>query len=156
MDRYGFRGMLTRMSPIGLTPVGLRIDVGFVGSITAGPLSGCTVEGIDYVLIRPDGVAVVDARELVTGDGWPATSLHGEGFIVPTVAMPPLSAIADPDFCWPDVDMPMHGSSRVQAGDERLSAANHTVYGWTGTVNVAQARLEVDAVSLAAHSLAST
>ena len=149
MDEYGFRGRLTRITPIGLVPEGLRLDVAFAGTITDGPLEGRPMEGIDYLLIRPDGVGVVDARELVTPDQAPGTAVHAIGYIVPPFAMPELSVLADPAFTWPDVDLPMHGSSRVQTADPALAKATRTIYGWTGTVNVAQATLEVHARSLA-------
>lgn len=48
----------------------------------------------------------------------------------------------------------MHGSSRVQTGNPELSAANHTIYGWPGFVNVAQGTLEVTARSLAGQETA--
>lgn len=67
---------------------------------------------------------------------------------MPPFEMPELSVLADPAFSWPDVELPMHGSSRVQTGDPTLQAANRTVYGWIGTVNVAQATLEAQARSL--------
>lgn len=149
MDSYAFRAQLTRISPIGITPEGLRLDVGFAGTVTDGPAGGCTIEGIDYLLIRPDVVAVVDARELITGDGRPATSVHAVGYIVAPFEMPELAVLADPSFSWPDVDLPAHGSSLVQTADPALQAANHTAYGWTGTVNIAQGILEIHARSLA-------
>lgn len=148
MDNYAFRAQLTRISPIGITPEGLRLDVGFAGTVTDGPAAGCAIEGIDYLLIRPDGIAVVDARELISGDGRPATSVHADGYIVAPFQMPELAILADPSFTWPDVDLPLHGSSLVQTADPALEAANRTVYGWTGTVNIAQGLLEIQARSL--------
>lgn len=150
MDQYAFRAQLTRLSPIGITPAGLRLDVGFAGTVVKGPLAGCTIEGVDYLLIRPDGVGVVDAHELISGDDHPATALHARGYVVPPFSMPELSILADPSFSWPDVDLPLHGSSVAQARDDALAAANRTVYGWTGNVNVARGTLEIDACSLAA------
>lgn len=149
MHEYGFRGRLTRLTPIGLVPDGLRLDVAFAGTITDGPLAGCAMEGIDYLLIRHDGIGVVDARELVTTDQGLATAVHATGYILPPFAMPELSVLADPAFTWPDVDLPMHGASRVQTADPDLAAATRIIYGWTGSVNVAQATLEVHARSLA-------
>jgi len=66
MDGYSFQAQVTRIAPIGLVPGGLRSDVGFTGTLTDGPLVGSTIEGVDYLLIRHDGVAVIDARELIT------------------------------------------------------------------------------------------
>lgn len=149
MDAYAFRAQLTRITPIGLTAEGLRLDVGFAGTITEGPLAGCGLEGIDYLVIRHDGVAVVDARELISGDQRPATAMHAVGYIVPPFEMPQLSVLAEPSFSWPDADLPLHGSSRIQTADPALQAANRTVYGWTGIVNIARATLEINARSLA-------
>lgn len=148
MDSYAFRAQLTRISPIGITPEGLRLDIGFAGTVTDGPLAGSTIDGVDYLLIRPDGIAVVDARELISGDG-PATAVHAVGYIVAPFPMPELAVLADPSFAWPDIDLPVHGSSRMQTADPALRAANHTVYGWAGTVNVAQGVLDIQARSLA-------
>lgn len=148
MDSYSFRGQLTRMSPVGITPDGLRIDIGFAGTISDGPLAGCALDGVDYLLIRPDGVGVVDAREIVSGPGGLATSIHAEGYIVAAFPMPELSVLADPSFSWPDADLQMHGSSRVQTADPALARANSTIYGWTGTVNIGRTSLEVQARSL--------
>lgn len=88
-------------------------------------------------------------RELISGDGRSPTAGHAVGYIVPPFAMPELAVLADPSFAWPDIDLPVHGSSRVQTADPALTAANHTVYGWAGTVNVAQAVLDIQARSLA-------
>ncbi len=149
MDGYVFRAQLTRVSPIGITPDGLRLDIGFAGTISEGALAGRAIDGVDYLLIRPDGIGVVDARELISSDERPATCVHAAGYIVAPFPMPELSVLADPNFTWPDRDLPMHGSSLVQTADSELDAANHTVYGWNGAVNVAQGTLEVRARSLA-------
>ncbi len=98
MNGYAFRGQLTRMSPIGITPAGLRLDIAFAGTITDGPPAGRAIDGIDYLLIRPDGIAVVDARELINDGEGPATSVHATGYIVAPFPMPELAVLADPTF----------------------------------------------------------
>ena len=52
---YRFEAMLTEVVPIGLVPEGIRLDAFFKGSITDGPLSGATLRGIDYLLLRAEG-----------------------------------------------------------------------------------------------------
>lgn len=145
MDTYAFRAQFTRVSPIGLTATGLRVDLGFAGTITEGSLTGSAIDGVDYLTIRPDGVAVVEARELITADRQPATSVQAVGYVVPQFPMPELSVLADPSFTWPDADLPMHGFSRVQTAIAELDAANRTMYGWMGSVNMAQGTVEVQA-----------
>lgn len=150
MDAYAFTAQLTRIAPVGIVPAGLRIDVGFTGRVTDGPLAGATIEGIDYVVIRPDGVAVIDARELVTSAEGVTVALHAEGYIVAPFPMPPLAALAAPDFAWPDAELSLHGAARAESAAPQLVPANRTVYGFTGTVNMATGVLQVAARSLAA------
>jgi len=145
MEHYAFQAQLTRVSPVGLVPGGLRIDLGFAGTMTAGPWAGHAIEGTDYLLIRPDGVGVIDARELVSGQQGPAGSVHAEGYVVPPMAMPPLPELLDPSFRWPDAELPLHGSARVCTGDSGAAAANHTVFAFTGSVNMSQGSLAVSA-----------
>lgn len=150
MHRYSFQAQLTRISPVGLTPDGLRIDLGFAGTVTAGPWAGCAIEGIDYLTIRPDGIGVIDARELVSAGQGARAALHAEGYVVPPFEMPPLPALLDPGFAWPDAELPLHGSARVQTAGAESGAANHTVFGFTGSVNMSRGSLAVDGTAIAA------
>jgi hypothetical protein len=145
MDGYGFQGQLTRLAPVGLVSGGLRSDVGFAGTVTDGPLAGSTIEGVDYLLIRHDGVGVIDARELITTADETTVSVHAEGYIVPPFEVPDLRALADPSFSWPDVDLPMHGSARLQSAVPALEVVNRSVYSFTGAVNMARGSLVVTA-----------
>ena len=37
--------------------------------MTEGPLTGDTVDGVDYLLLRRDGVGVMDVRQVFSGEG---------------------------------------------------------------------------------------
>lgn len=137
---------------LGLTALGLRIDFGFAGSLTEGRLTGCTLEGIDYLLVRPDGVGVIDARELVFNGDRVIAAIRVEGYVVPPFPMPELSVLADPNFQWPDVDLPLHGAAFWETSDEDLSTAAAAVYGFTGSASVVTRILKVSARSLAGSS----
>lgn len=152
VDTYAFQAKVTRIRPIGLTARGLRLDISLIGSVTEGWLTGCTVDIIDYLLIRPDGVAVVDARDLISDGDRVIAALRAEGYIVPPFPMPELSVLADPNFQWPDVDLPMHGAHFWETADEALSTAAATVYGFTASANIATGVLKLSARSLAAAS----
>ncbi len=152
MDTYAFQAEVTRIRPIGLTARGLRLDISLTGSVTEGQLTGCTVEIIDYTLIRPDGVAVIDARDLISDGDRVIAALRAEGYIVPPFPMPELSVLADPNFQWPDVDLPLHGTHFWETSGEDLSAAAATVYGFTGSANFATGALKLSARSLAEAS----
>lgn len=149
MEGYSFQAQLTRLSPVGLVPEGLRIDVGFAGRITTGVLAGSDIEGVDYLLIRPDGVGVIDARERIAAPDGTSIALHAEGYVVPVFDMPELSTLLDPGFRWPDVDLPVHGSVRMQAGPPLFDVVNRSVYSFTGAVNMARGSLVVAARRIA-------
>lgn len=149
MQHYAFQAQVNRIAPIGLVPEGLRIDVGFAGAVTDGDLAGSSIEGVDYLLIRPDGVGVIDARELIIAGEAASASVHAEGYVVPPFEMPPLRALLEPDFAWPDVDLPIHGAARLQSASPGLDAVNRLVYGFNGSVNMATGSLVVRARSLA-------
>ncbi len=145
MQSYAWEGSLTDVVPVGLTPTGLRLDVLFTGTITEGELEGAQMQGVDYLLIRPDGVAVIDARETIRSThGAGATHARAMGYIVPPFDMPPLEALLDPQFEWPDVDLPMHGAVTLESG-QKGSPMNSTVYAFTGQVNLAKGQLGIAA-----------
>jgi hypothetical protein len=76
-----------------------------------------------------------------------ATEVHG--YVAAPSPVPPLEAVADPAFAWPDAELPMHGSVVLRTAVPELQALNSTVYGFTGTVNVGRGELRVRAHSLA-------
>lgn len=150
MDTYAFQAELTRISSIGMTAQGLRMDVGFIGSITEGRLIGHTIEGIDYLLVRSDGVGLINARELISDGDRAIAAVRAEGYIVPP--SPELSVLANPNFQWPNADQPVHGARFWETSDEDLSTAAATVFGFTGTVNMVTRVLKISARSLARRS----
>lgn len=149
MDGYAFEAQITNVTSIGVVAEGLRLDIEFAGRLVDGPLSGATLRGSDFLLIRPDGVGIIDAHEVIAREDGATVAVHAEGFVVPPVPMPDLQTVAAPEFVWPDLDLPLHGSAQLRSGVDDLAAVNRTVYGFAGTVNVATGRLAVSARSLA-------
>jgi len=115
MDGYAFEARFTNIVPIGLTPVGLRVDLDYTGTITDGPLTGATISGADFFLLRPDGIGQVDVRERITRGDRVVASLRFVGYVVPPIPMPALPTLLSPDFEWPDIDLPMHGAAFFDA-----------------------------------------
>jgi hypothetical protein len=148
MDGYAFEARFTSVRPLGITPVGLRIDVEFAGLVTDGPLAGKGLAGIDYLLIRADGIGQIDAREVISDGGTVLACPRVLGYIVPPLTLPPLEVVADPGFDWPDVDLPIHGAAYIETAVDDLAAARSTVYAWNGTVNVATATIRVSAMAI--------
>jgi hypothetical protein len=149
MDGYALDARLTGTIPIGLVPEGLRLDIAVEGTITDGPMTGGSVSGVDYLLLRPDGVAVLDVHEVVTLPSGSVVSLQVRGFATPPFEMPPLETLATPGFEWPDTEVPIHGAVTMQTAEPSLAAFNRTVYGMTGTVNMARGEVHARAHSLA-------
>lgn len=60
-----FQGKVTELINFGNTPLGRRFDAYFEGGLTGGALSGM-MRGVDYILIRPDGIAEINVRASIT------------------------------------------------------------------------------------------
>jgi hypothetical protein len=64
-----FKGKVTELIYFGDTPLGRRFDAYFEGDLSGGVLSG-KMRGVDYILVRSDGIAEVNVRAaIVTSDG---------------------------------------------------------------------------------------
>lgn len=143
---YRFEARLADMYPIGLFPEGIRFHNDFRGTVTDGPFAGATIFGLDPFLLRPDGVGVIEAPEVIdTGDT--RVSLAVRGYVVPPdgVEMPPLEALMEPGFDFPDIDFRVTASGQIRTADSRWAALNATVAVIEGTVNLATGRLVVEA-----------
>jgi len=135
--------------PVGLVPEGLRMDSHSTWVITDGLFVGATGTAIDYLLIRHDGVGILDLRGYgVDPDGTPV-GMTAKGFLGDPAFMPPLAAWLDPDFEVPDVDIPLHGAAWLQTMAPPYAFVNHTVFGFTGTVNPATGEIRMTFRSLA-------
>lgn len=151
MDGYRFQAQITRVSPVGVVADGLRVNLGFDGTVGSGPMAGRRLDGTCYLRVRADGVGVIDARELVTGEPGEVVSIEVGGYVVPPAGLPDLPVLADPAFRWPDLELPMHGWTRTQTAAAEL---NRTVFGFTGAVNMGRGTLVVEAQPLAAGAAA--
>ena len=151
---YRFEAALTETVPVGLIPEGVRLDPHFDGEATAGTLAGARVRGIDYLLLRGDGVGVIDANLTLEADGGRVVSAHAQGYIVPPegVELPPPDVLLSPDFMWPDVRLPIHGFALYQTGASELMHLNHTAASFQGYVNVGRGELVVEARELSTAS----
>ena len=151
---YRFEATLTEVVPIGLVPEGIRLDVFFKGSITDGPLGGATLRGIDYLLLRADGVGTIDAYEVVSTSDGQHLSLHAQGYIVPPAGMqlPAPPVLLSPDFQWPDVPLPLHGFVLARTGAREFEWLNRTALAFEGSVNVGTGQLLVTAQALVSET----
>lgn len=138
---YTTEATVTAIHPIGLVPGGLRMNGHFAGTITEGLFAGSSFEGVDYNLMRPDGVLVANVHMLIAIPDGPPVGVRIQGFWVPTFEMPPLEAFLDPDFEFPDSDIPGHMAVWHETMLPQYAHLNHTLYVFTGTMNVARGEL---------------
>ena len=146
---YRLEAQLTEILPIGLVPEGLRLDVYFDGRLTRGELAGAQVRGIDYLLLRTDGVGVVDAREAVVADEG-HVEIKAQGYVVPPgdVELPPPDLILAPGFIWPDVELPVQEFALLRTGVAEWQDLNATIVALEGSVNPGTGQLVLEAKAL--------
>lgn len=146
MNEYRFQAQINRIAPVGLVPSGLRMNLGFAGTLASVALPNMAIEGTCYLVIRHDGIGVINAHELVIdSDGAVAVSINAGGYVVPPMPIPDLAVVADPTFQWPDVDLAMRGWTCPQSGRADLTELNHAVFAFLGTINMATGALNVAA-----------
>lgn len=143
---YRFEARLTELNPIGVLPEGLRFVNPFEGTITDGPLAGARVRGIDEFLLRPDGVGVIEAPEAISRDGLHVSGAV-RGYALPPdgMEMPPLEALLDPGFEWPDTPFTILGSVTLRTADPALDYLNRTVAVVRGEVVMSTGELLIEA-----------
>lgn len=153
---YRFEAQLDP-TPIGLTPEGLRITLGFDGRITGGKLAdagfdGARVWGIDHYLLRPDGVGVIDAPKTVS-TGERSFFEHVRAYTLPPAGLelPPLEALVEPGFRWPDVFFAIQGFSTFRAGTSDLRHLDRALARIDGWGNFSTGRFSVE-TRLLAHA----
>lgn len=147
VDRlYRLEARFTEWTAFGPVPEGLRLNAHFEGRVTDGELVGATVRGIDYVLLRPDGVGILDVRELLTLDGV-TIDIHPAGYMVPPAgfSMPEPQRMLSPDFVWPDVELPLHGFATLRTAAPEWRWLNESVGLFIGAANPGAETLVIDA-----------
>ena len=140
---YRFEANLTEVVPVGLVPEGIRPDAYFSGQVIEGLLCGATLRGIDYLLLRSDGVGVLDAYQVISTDDDQHVSAHAQGYITPPpeVQLPPPDVILSPEFSWPDLPLSLHGFVPFRTGAEELAWMNRSALAFEGTANVGTGKI---------------
>jgi hypothetical protein len=94
---------------IGPVPEGMRLDVPFSGDVSGPSIHG-KVDGVDYVLFRPDGAGVMHVHAVITTDGGDRISVEVSGFL--TAA--------------PDGHFALKGALTYKTGSKELAWLNST------------------------------
>ncbi len=142
---FRMEGRMTELVTVGLLPEGLRMHNSFEGVVVAGEPAGALVRGIDEFVIRPDGVGVVDAREVVTSaSGSLYADVFGYGHPPAGLPMPPLEVFLDPAFVWPDVRFAIECGAVYRTGSPALAAMGRTAVVHLGHVNMHTRELVIE------------
>lgn len=144
---YAFEAQFTSVVPVGLTLRGVRLDLPYVGEVVEGPLTGATVGGTDYLLLRGDGVGVMDVRAFMTTQEGDTVAVMAEGYVfMPEGAeLPPPDVFLSPDFVWPDMDLTLRGFALYETGSASLEWFNRAALIIGGRANMGTGTLYVTA-----------
>jgi hypothetical protein len=148
---YRFEARITA-APVGIVPEGLRMTVEFDGHVTEGLWKGARVHGIDPLVIRSDGIGVIDAPKTISLEGRSIFE-HLRGFCAPPEGMnlPSLDAMLDPDFQWPETPFAIYGASTFATSDPELAHLNSALAHIRGQASFATGKLEVETRLLPTH-----
>jgi hypothetical protein len=139
---YRFEGRLGDSVPIGLVSEGLRLDNPFEGRITDGVLAGGRAWGTDHVRLRPDGVWVLEAREVIeVPGGYVHATARGYGLPPAGMPAPDLEAVLRPGFEPPEARFEIRVAGLCETGAPGLGHLNRVVTAVEGWFNPATREL---------------
>lgn len=142
---FQLEATFTDVVVIGAVPEGLRIDAHYDGNVIAGPLAGGMVRGVDYLLIRSDGVSVLDIRETITTPAGHRIGVRAQGYGL-VRPVPPGGGEVVPSqgaqFAWPDAPSPLLGVAVCQTTDPEFLWMNAAMLVFSGTANLGTSKLQ--------------
>jgi hypothetical protein len=134
------------ITPVGITPEGLRMANSYEGMVTDGDFDGARVWGTDHLLLRRDGVCVIDAQTMLSQSAQVNVYEHVWGYCLPPEGMqlPPLESLLEPGFEWPDVNFPIVAFSVFRAAAPELDYLNRATARIDGWANFATGGLAIE------------
>jgi hypothetical protein len=102
-------------------------------------------------LLRRDGVCTIDAQTLISQGSETHVYEHVIGYCLPPdgLEIPPLEALVEPGFEWPDVDFPIVGFSTFRAAAPEYEYLNRVTARIDGWANFATGGLAIDTRAVA-------
>jgi hypothetical protein len=143
---YRFEGQLGSLNPIGLFDEGIRFFNQFDGRLVDGPFAGGRISGPDFFVLRHDGVGEIHAPELIEFDDHRVV-LDVRGYVVPPagLTMPPLTALLEPNFEFPDVAFRITASALASTTSPEFVYLNGVTIVVEGEVNMGTGAMDVTA-----------
>ena len=143
---YRFQGQLGELNPVGLFDDGIRFFNHFEGAIVDGPFAGGRISGPDFFVLRPSGVGEIHAPELIEFEHH-RVALDVRGYLVgpDDMAFPPLTAVLEPGFEFPDVAFRVTASALASTTSPGFEHLNSAVIVVEGEVNMGTGAMDVTA-----------
>jgi hypothetical protein len=143
---YRFEGELGPMNPVGLFDEGIRFFNQFEGRLVDGPFAGGRISGPDFFVLRHDGIGEIHAPELIEFEQH-RVALDVRGYVVPPagMTMPPLSALFEPGFEFPDVAFRITASALASTTSPEFTSLNGVTIVVEGEVNMGTGAMDVTA-----------
>lgn len=143
---YRFEGELGALNPVGLFDEGIRFFNQFEGRLVDGPFAGGRISGPDFFVLRHDGIGEIHAPELIEFEQH-RVALDVRGYVVPPAGstMPPLAALLEPGFEFPDVPFRITASALASTTSPEFSHLNGVVIVVEGEVNMGTGAMDVTA-----------
>jgi hypothetical protein len=143
---YRFRGRLGELNPVGLFDDGIRFFNQFDGAVVGGPFAGGRISGPDFFVLRPSGVGEIHAPELIEFEEH-RVALDVRGYLVGPdgIELPPLTALHEPGFEFPDVAYRVTASALASTTSPEFEHLNSAVIIVEGEVNMGTGAMDVTA-----------
>jgi hypothetical protein len=143
---YRFQGQLGDLNPVGLFDDGIRFFNRFEGAVVDGPFAGGRISGPDFFVLRPSGVGEIHAPELIEFEQH-RVALDVRGYLVGPdgMAFPPLAAVLEPGFAFPDVAFRVTASALASTTSPGFEHLNSAVIIVEGDVNMGTGAMDVTA-----------
>ncbi len=129
---------------VAATPEGLRFEAPFDGRVIRGAFAGQRAQGVHQMLLRPDGVVVLDMMKTISAADHQVEE-HARGYAIPPTDLElPQETLLRPDFAWPEATFAIVGSATFRASGELGEQLNRTVAVVEGWCNFATGGLVVE------------
>lgn len=119
----------TRTVDLGQVPGGRRLDIHFAGDILPGSRIDGSVEGVDRVLVGPDGVGCLDVRYVITTGQGDKVIVRTHGYSTPSKE--------------PGVFSDLREATTFETGSTELAYLNQTLAVTVGESRPAEGDFEV-------------
>jgi hypothetical protein len=137
-------GRFTEIVPIGMVAEGFRVNAHYNGTVVEGPLAGAVVNGVDHVLVRRDGISLMDVHQVMITTAGEAIAVHARGYGA-AAGIPAAELLLKRAIEWPDQPSGFLGTAFTQTGSPEHAWMNGCILAYSGVANLGTGSLHVSA-----------